>query len=292
MKTAKSVLGLLFILVDPAWSKALELKPETLKAWEDYIQLAGSRMEARLEKGHSFLWADELPGGTRRLRQGDILVSPMAGHGTQSVPNGLIHHWIGAAFLPRATVENVLTTVHDYDRYREFYKPIVVESKFLGCIGATTQNFSMIWRRKVLFVTDAVAVQYELQDFSVDERRWYQVAGTTRVQEIEDYGGPTEHELPPGRGNGFIWLVHGISRFEQRDGGVYIELEAMALTREMPASMRWLLSPIITRLSRNSLFTSLQQTRDAVSLAGHTGATAAACATTQPSGIPVPVGGN
>jgi len=34
----------------------------------------------------------------------------------RSVPNGLVHDWVGAAFIPNATLEIVLSVVHDYDR--------------------------------------------------------------------------------------------------------------------------------------------------------------------------------
>jgi hypothetical protein len=45
---------------------------------------------------------------------------------------------------------------------------------------------------------------------------------------------------------------------------VYIELEAIALSRDIPAALRWAVEPIVRRVSRSSLDTSLQQTKDAV----------------------------
>src|SRR5437879_1811447 len=69
---------------------------------------------------------------------------------------------------------------------------------------------------------------------------------------------------PPGTGSGFIWRLHSIARYEERDGGVYLELEAIALTREIPASLRWLVNPVVNHLSTNSLTTTLRQTRDSV----------------------------
>jgi len=52
----------------------------------------------------------------------------------------------------------------------------------------------------------------------------------------------------------------------ERDGGVYVEFEAIGLSRDIPASMRWLIDPIVRRVSRRSLLTSLQQTEKAVRL--------------------------
>jgi hypothetical protein len=51
---------------------------------------------------------------------------------------------------------------------------------------------------------------------------------------------------------------------KQRDAGVYIELEAIALSREIPAAGRFVADPIVRRVSRNSLLASLQQTVESV----------------------------
>src|SRR5262249_24972418 len=101
-------------------------------------------------------------------------------------------------------------------------------------------------------------------DVRLDARRGYNIANATQMQEIENYGRAGERLLPPGTGNGFIWRLHSIARYEERDGGVYLELEAIALTRDIPAGFRWLVNPVVNHLSINSLTTSLRQTRDAV----------------------------
>jgi len=254
-----------FALLAPPGSSAEELQPETLKAWEEYVRSADSRMQARLHEGRAFLWADETLGRTERLSRGEILVSPVEKNGTRNVPNGLIHDWVGAAFIPHATLETVLSVVHDYDHYKVFYKPVVADSKVLASSPAE-QEFSMLWVHRVLFVTAVLHSQYEARDFEVSGTRWYTIADTTHVQEIKEYGHPGELWLPPDQGSGFIWRLHSIARYEQRDGGVYVELEAMALTRAIPSSLSWLVKPVVERLSRNSLVTSLGQTRDAVTL--------------------------
>jgi hypothetical protein len=157
----------------------------------------------------------------------------------------------------------LFAVTHDYDRYKEFYKPFVTDSKVLACTE-TDQRFSMVFENRVLFVTAAMESQYEAHEFSVDGRRGYNIVNTTQVREIQDYGQNGESLLPPGQGNGYIWRMHSIARYEERDGGVYLELEAMALTRDIPFALRWLVSPVVNHLSISSLTTSLRDTRDAV----------------------------
>jgi hypothetical protein len=78
------------------------------------------------------------------------------------------------------------------------------------------------------------------------------------------FGSGEIHLGCPGTGSGFIWRLFSISRFEERDGGVYVELEAMALSRCVPAGLWWLVNPVVSRLSQSSLVTFLSQTREAV----------------------------
>ena len=60
-------------LVAPAASDGAELKDETLKTWDAYIQTVDSQMRDRLQG--SFLWVDEDPARAESVRAGKILVS-------------------------------------------------------------------------------------------------------------------------------------------------------------------------------------------------------------------------
>ncbi len=262
MRSPKRRLLVACLAVMPAL-QAAELNPETLKAWDEYTQAVASHMRARLGGKSPFLWIDEAPGRRERLRAGGILVSPVGGSGRRVVPQGLIHDWVGAVFIPNAALDDVLAVVHDYDRYKDFYKPTVADSKFLGR-DDNEYRFSMLWRKKVLFVTAAVETEYRAPTFRPDEKRWCCLAWSTRVQEIRNCGEPTQSRLPPDTGSGYIWRLYSVSRCEEGDGGVYAELEAIVLSRDVPPYLRWLVNPIVSRLSRNSLLTSLEQTRDAV----------------------------
>jgi len=242
---------------------AVELQSRTLEAWNEYIQAGRFDMESRADGKKPFLWMNESADRAIRVRRGEVVVEPAAGRGTQEVPSGMIHHWIGALFIPGATIEGLKSVIQNYDGYQRIYRPAVVESKDLGCTTGG-REFSMTWQRRVLFVNAAIQGQYWSHDVMLDDHRGYDISGTNRIQEIEDYGRRGEHLRVPDTGSGFIWRVHSVARYEERDGGVYLELEAIALTRDIPASLRWLVAPVVSRLSINSLTTTLRQTRQAV----------------------------
>ncbi len=258
--------GLVLLTVELPGLGAMELQRSTVRAWDDYIAAADSHMQARVDGQRPFLWIDESAGRGSQLRGGKTLVAPVVGTGIQIVPEGLIHDWIGAAFIPGATLQSLRGVLRDYNRYKDYYAPVVADSKALEC-AAPGERFSMVWQRKVLFVNAAVEGQYQARDFAVDAQRGYNIATTTQMREIEAYGHRDQRLLKPGEGNGFIWRMHSIARYEARDGGVYLELEAIALTRDIPASLRWLVSPVVNHLSINSLTATLRQTREAVNAA-------------------------
>jgi len=247
----------------PSLLRAIELETGALQAWDAYVKAADARMQARVDGQRPFLWADEEAGRRSPLRRGEILVVPASARGIQSVPNGLIHDWMGAVFIPHTTVERFLAVAHDYDRYKEFYKPVVADSKLLARTGPD-HRYSMVLQRQVLFVNGAVEGQYQVHDFAVDERRGYSITATTKMREIAGYGRSAQRLLPPDQGDGFVWRLHSIVRYEERDGGLYVEMEAMALTRDIPASLRWFVKPLVNHLSVESLTTTLRETRDAV----------------------------
>jgi hypothetical protein len=107
----------------------------------------------------------------------------------------------------------------------------------------------------------AMQGHYQAHDVVLDARRGYSVADAVEVRENERYGHAGERLLPPDTGNGFIWRIRSIARYEERDGGVYLELEAIALTRDIPASLAWMVDPVVNHLSINSLTTTLRSGR-------------------------------
>jgi hypothetical protein len=248
-------------LVAPAVSDGAELKEQTVKTWDAYIQTVDSQMRGRLQG--NFLWVDEDQDRAEQVRAGKILVSPVGKKNPKPVPSGLIHDWVGAAFIPNARLADVLSVVRDYGHYKDFYQPMVVDAKSLGTEG-DCDKYSMVVVHKEGVAETALDTEYQACYLQLDELRWSSAAHSTRVQEIQHYGRPDEQKLPPNQGNGYVWRLYTLTRFEGRDGGVYVELEAIALSRDIPAGLRWMVEPIVRRVSRNTLLTSLQQMEEAV----------------------------
>jgi hypothetical protein len=253
----------LLALSCPLQTIAADLKPETIQAWNDYVRAADERNLTHVSQGNLFLAVDALPAEAARLRQGDIIAAPAASNVPVKIPAGLIHDWTGAIFIPNAAVRDVLRVVRDYGQYKTVYQPNVVSAKPLET-SEWEDRFSMVVMNKSFFAKSALDSDYHSTFTQLDDQRWYSVSETTRVQEVAEYGGPSPSLLPQDHGTGIIWRLYSIARYQERDGGVYVELEAIALSRDIPRSLRWMVEPVVRRVSRSALVASLQETADAV----------------------------
>jgi len=242
-------------------AQGAELKLATLKAFESYIRNAESQSEQQLRSG-GFLWAAENAARLDRVRRNEIAIQPVVRDGSLSVPDGLIHDWIGAVFIRGATLDGALASVQDYDRHKHTYKAEVLDSRLLNRNGDEFQVFLRIKKSKALTVV--LNTEHHVRYFRLSATRAHSRSYSTRIAEIERAGEPGERERPVGNDRGFLWRLYSYWRFEERDGGVYVECRAISLTREMPFAFGWLISPILRNLPRESLASTLGATRSAV----------------------------
>ncbi|HSU33681.1 MAG TPA: hypothetical protein VLJ11_20805 [Bryobacteraceae bacterium] len=251
----------LLILAASLTAKGAKLSPDTLKAWDTYIQKQNARV-AEYSSVTPFLWSDQSPDRLRRLHKGETVIASF-GENPHRVPHGLIHHWIDAVFLPGARLDDVLSVVRDYGKYEDFYAPYVVESQVV-LKTPIKDTFSLRLLNTAVVAKFALDAEFQGSFRRIDESKCYSISYTTRGHEVEKYGLADEHEAPANTGRGLIWRLHSISRFEQRNGGVYVELETAALSRDVPGALRWLIDPIVRRTARSSIQVLLQKTGGAL----------------------------
>src|ERR1700677_2954206 len=262
MTTQTRLIAIAILLRFAPYSSAATLKPETIAAWDAYLQAANDKMQARLQPGAHFLWLDEEPDRAEKIRKKPY-IAPAVNDIPRKVPSGLIHDWLGVGFVPNAKIEDILRIVRDYDRYKDIYRPGEIGSAFRRTDEMQDFFFRRLANRSVVAKT-ALDTEGVSSYTRVDDTRWYGVSNTTEIREIDKFGTEEQRTLPPDEGTGLIWRLSSITRLEERDGGVYAELEAIALSRDIPAAFRLLVTPIVRRVSRDSLATSLHQTKVAI----------------------------
>jgi hypothetical protein len=241
---------------------AVQLKPQTLESFRAYIREAEAAMEQTLDGSGPFLWSDASSDRAQQVRGGRIVAQFWSGRGPVKVPNGLIHDWIAAAFIPDTTVKEVLALVQDYDNHKNIYQPEVIASRLITRRGKNFQIYLRLLKKKIMTVV--LDTDHDVHYRSLDRTRWTCRSYTTRIAEVEDAGGAKERILPPDTGYGFLWRLYSYWRFQEREGGVYVECRAISLTRDVPLGLGWIIEPIIQKLPKESLINTLEATRQAL----------------------------
>ena len=257
-------LAALVLLLRAAALSSAELRPETVRAWNAYIAATTRAMQERASGQRSFLWADETPQRLERLRRGEVLVAPIGGYSPHRVPHGLIHDWLGAVFVPKAHLNHALDVLHDYDHYKDSYRPLVADAKLLTHSGEC-ETVRLLMVQRAFGVTAAVQTENQVRIENLDARRAYSLSISIRVREMAGYGTPGQHLLSEGGGPGYAWGTLSITRLEEREGGVFAEIEMIVLSRDIPLLFRWLIRPLAERLPQNVMAATLGATRNAVS---------------------------
>ena len=255
------------LLVPPA--SAAELKSETIAAFDRYIRATEERMADDIRDGN-FMIVDSLPDTARnqayrQLRQRQLYIEQLrtqqSGKSVQ-VPGGLIHHWVGVAFIPGATLSRTLAVLQDYDHHKDIYKPDVRQSRLLEHNGSEFKVYLQLYRKSL--ATVVVNVNLDVQYTRLGSMRATSKSYSTRIAEVENAGKSTEHELPVGNDHGYIWRLYSYWRIEEKDGGVYVQVESIGLSRTIPWTISWLVNPLIRSIPKSVLCSLLNRTRTAV----------------------------
>jgi hypothetical protein len=252
-------------------ARAAELKQKTTAAFDHYVSATEARFANELRPGGGpFLYIDGLSPDLRRasydqLRQGEVLVERLetkASGVSADVPDGMVHHWVGLVFIPGATLAQTLPVVKDYDRRAELYKPDVIASHTISHHGDDYKMFLRLRQKK--FTTVVFNTDYDVHWGRVSPVRVFSNSLSSRIAEVKDPEKPEGPELPVGTGHGYLWRLNTYWRFEEKDGGVYLQCEALSLTRDIPTGLGWLLKPLVTAIPKQSLNRALGQTRKVV----------------------------
>jgi hypothetical protein len=270
MRRIISTLCLALICFASVKVKAAELKEETSRAFNRYIELTEERMARSLRDGVSFYSMEGKPEPQRdalriRLRQGEIIIDQMEtldGQRIVSVPGGLVHHWIALGFIPGVTLKQALTLLQDYEEYPLIYQPDVKRSRLLTSDGTHFEIYLRLYQKSI--VTAVFNAEFEVTYFHLDEHRAHSRSRSKRIAEVENPDQPEERERPVGKDHGFLWRLCSYWRLEERDGGVYAELESVGLSRSVPLVFAWLVNPLLKSLPKSYLSRVLDSTRTAL----------------------------
>lgn len=256
-------LVILLLACSPWPGAAAELKAPTVAAFDRYVRVT----EARTDGDGQFLWIDGLPEAKRRtqldtVRRGQLVIERLRtreGGKEIDIPDGLVHHWLGTVFVPGVTVKEAVALLQDYDHHAAIYRPNVARSKLVSRDGDVFRVYLRFYMKKMIAVT--VNSDHEARFSRPAPDRAQSRIYSLRIAEVENPGTPQEREKPVGHDGGYLWRLYTYWKFLERDGGTYVQCEAISLTRGIPMGFGWLIRPFVTSIPRESLTFTLETTR-------------------------------
>jgi hypothetical protein len=257
-------------LAVPLAASATTVQNQTLRAWDTYVRLTEQRIANELNSPSRFLRVDFMNSDDSQkvqaaLKAGKVYVDKMKTTDSSGkdidVPDGMIHHWYGAIFVPGIRVDPLLRWIQDYDQQHKYFKE-VEQSKLLSRDGDNFRVFLRLSRTKVVTVhyNTEHAVDYHYYGSGRSSSR----SVTTKIAEIDNAGTASEREMPVGKDSGFMWRLNSYWRFREQDGGVVIECESVSLSRGIPFGLGWLVGDYVESIPRESLESALTSIREGV----------------------------
>jgi hypothetical protein len=238
--------------------------------WDAYIAAVERRVDAELAKANgAFLVVDTLPRTVANqartaLQRGDVFVHelrPPAG-APRDVPHAMVHHWLGAILVPRASVDQVIAFVQGYDGHARWYKDVMA-SRTLSREGDRFHVFLKLQRSRL-----GVSAHYNTEHEVVYRRHGPSRASSrsraTRIAELDQAGTPGEREKTDAEQRGYLWHLDSFWRFEAAGDGVVVECESVSLSRGIPWGLGFLVGRFVKSVPRDSLEQTLTDMRAGV----------------------------
>ena len=263
-------LAILFGLLAFIAAPAEQPTPTAVSAFDAYVATLESRLAQQHRSRSGFLVPSTTPQREADLRHGAVFVEQLTPSAAMVLPGALLHHWRGTAFAPGADAADFERLMRNVSAYPAYYAPQVLKAKALAQQGDHLQTWIRVRQHHVLTVV--MDTTYDTTYGRLDPQHGYSLSRSTRIAEIDSPGSVTEHALTADAEHGFLWRLNTYWSYEERDGGLYIQIESVSLTRSVPRGLGWVVGPFVETIPRESLEFTLRSTCSALQTLSDRGA--------------------
>ena len=242
-------LGLsLLVALAPVAARA-QASTQAVTAFDSYVSIVEGRLAQEHRTRDGFLaGAAGTEEGQARLRRGEVLIEQVK---TPQVPDAMLHDWRGSAFAPGAKAADFEKLLRHFDGYARVFAPQVMSARTLAADGDHVQGTMRVRQKHVIAVVMDTA--YDVRFGRFDAQDQWSASRSTRVEEIADAGTSHERALGPQEEHGFLWRINTYWTWQERDGGQYVQVESVSLTRGIPTGLGWIVGPFVESVPRESL---------------------------------------
>jgi hypothetical protein len=256
--------GLVILLSEAAAPVTTLAEPApAAAAYVFYIGVVESRLARQHSSQGGFLatpFSD--PQAQARLRRGEFILEKITPAGGTTMPGAMLHHWRGTAFVPGAKAADFERLMRDFNNYPQVYSPQVLQARILTKQGDHLQAMMRVRQRHILTVV--MDTTYDITFGRLDLQHGYSISRSTQVSEIDAPGTGAERPLKASEEHGFLWRLNTYWSYEEQDGGLYMQVESVTLTRSIPNGLGWAIGPFVESVPRESLEFTLRTTSSAL----------------------------
>lgn len=237
--------------------------PAAVAAFNAYAARVESRLAGQHRSAGTFLATTALDSGdAARLRNGEPRIEQLTPATGAEFSGSLLHHWRGTAFVPGVKAADFERLMQDFKDYPQHFSPQVLRATLIAHNGDRMQASMRVRQQHVIpVVLDAT---YDISYGRLDPQHGYSISRSTRIDEIYAAGTHAERPLNPDEEHGFLWRLNTYWSYEEKDGGLYLQIEAVSLTRSIPHGLGWAIRPYIESIPRDSLEFTLRATCNAL----------------------------
>jgi len=212
-----------------------------------------SRLRNQHQKPDGFLVSVGTdPQKDERLRKGQVIIEQLTRGKEADLPGAMLHHWRGTAFVNGATAGDFERLMKNFNSYPRTFAPQVVKASILT--PHQDNHFTATMRvRQRHVITVVMDPTYDIRYGRLDAQHGYSIARSTKIAEIDAPGTAKEHPLSENEEHGFLWRMNTYWSYEEHDGGLYMQVESISLTRGIPAGLGWVVRPYVESVPRESL---------------------------------------
>ena len=247
-----STAGLALILLSSSPPLFAQPTPEALAQFNTYARQTESRLAQQHRSPEAFLAAvgSDSASAALRIRHGEPAIERLPETGSE-LPGALLHHWRGTAFAPGATAADFEHLLRDFNSYPQHFSPQVLQAKLLSEKGDQLQASMRVRQKHV--ITVVIDATYNVTFGRLDARHRFTTSRSTQISEIDSPGTPAERALSSAEEHGFLWRLNTYWSYEERDGGLYLQIETISLTRSIPRGLGWAIRSYVDSIPRESL---------------------------------------
>jgi hypothetical protein len=237
--------------------------PAAVAAFNSYTRTVETRLAQQHRSQSAFLApAISDPQSEDRLRRGELIIEKLTPPVGADLPGAMLHHWRGTAFAPGAKASDFERLMKDFSAYPKHFSPQVLQARVLAQQGDRLQATMRVRQRHVITVVMDTA--YDISYGRLDAQQGFSISRSTQINEIDSPGTASERALGPEEEHGFLWRLNTYWSYEERDGGLYMQIESVSLTRSIPTGLGWAVRPFVESVPRESLEFTLRSTCNAL----------------------------